>query len=264
MSGFFPQLSSGALTQFPMQRSRRKRSIANVLEDGTYYALADSGVSWLRWQLDYAALSDVEATTLAAFFEQNEGRAGSFLFMDPGANLLVQSETLENVAWVRNTLLTLRTGTADPLLTNRAATLTNTSPAALTIAQSMSLPGAATACFSVYGRCAAGGTVQLTRNDGASTVTQPFALRPEWQRIALRSVIAGGAGPCTFSLTIAAGYAVDIFGFQVTAQPAAGQYVATAAISALYPATAFDSDELAFRRTDYNQNSCQVRLISRA
>lgn len=264
MSGIFPQLSSGALTQFPVQRSRRKRAIANVLEDGTYYALADSGASWLRWQLDYTGLSDAEATTLGAFFEQNDGRAGSFLFADPGANLLVQSEALADAAWVRNALLTLRTGTADPLLTNRAATLTNTSPAALTLAQSMNLPGAATACFSAYLRCAAAGPVQLTRNDGATTVTQPFALRPEWQRVALRSMIAGGAGPCTFLLTIAAGYAVDVFGLQVTAQPGAGQYVSTTATGGLYPSTCFDSDELNITHTDYNRNACRVHLISRA
>lgn len=264
MSGYFPQLSSGALTQFPVQRSRRKRAIASVAEDGTYYALADSGASWLRWQLHYAGLSDAEAGTLATFFEQNEGRGGSFLFADPGANLLVQSEALGDAVWVRNALLTLRAGSVDPLLTNRAATLTNTSPAALTMAQSMNLPGAVTACFSAYLRCAAAGPVQLTRNDGATTVTQPFALRPEWQRFALRSTIAGGAGPCTFLLTIAAGYAVDVFGFQVSAQTAAGQYVATAATGGLYPATSFDSDELLIARTDYNQNSCQVHLISRA
>ena len=263
MSGFFPQLASGAIAQFPLQQSRRMRSIANLLDDGTYYALADTA-SWLRWQLTYAALTDAEANTLAAFFEQNEGRAGSFLFANPGANLLVQSESLENAAWTRNSLLTVRAGTADPLNTTRAATLTNTSAAALTIAQTVGLPGAMTACFSAYLRCDAEAPVQLTRNDGASTVTQPFTLRPEWQRVTLRSTIAGGAGPGTFSLTIPPGYAVDVFGFQVTAQPGPGQYVATGATGGLYPATFFDSDELNITRTDYNQNSCQVRLVSRA
>lgn len=263
MSGFFPQLASGAVSQFPWQQSRRMRSIANVMEDGTYYALADNA-SWLRWQLDYAALSDTEANTLAAFFVQNEGRTGIFLFANPGANLLVQSESLGNAAWTRNILLTLRAGTTDPLTTSRATTLTNTSAAALSIAQTISLPGAVTACFSVYLRCAAAAPVQLTRNDGVSTVTQPFALGADWQRVTLRSTIAGGVGPCTFSLTIPAGYAVDIFGFQVVAQPGAGQYVATGAIGGLYPATCFDSDELRIIRTDYNQNSCQVQLVSRA
>lgn len=264
MSGFFPQLTSGALAQFPVQRSRRKRSIVNVLEDGTYTALADSAASWLRWQLLYSGLSDAEAGTLAGFFEQNEGRAGTFLFMDPGANLLLQSEALDNPAWVRNTLLTLRTGTTDPLLTTRAVTLTNSSPTSLTLAQTVGLPGAATACFSVYARCVGGTVVQLTRSDGATTMTQPFAVTPGWQRLVMASTIAGGAGPGTFSLTIAAGIAVDVFGFQVTAQPGAGQYVSTGGTSGLYPATSFDSDELAITRTDYNQNSCHVRLVSRA
>ncbi len=263
MSGFFPQLANGGVSQFPWRQSRLMRSIANVLEDGTYYALADQ-TSWLRWQLDYAGLSDTEANTLSAFFEQNEGRTGSFLFANPGANLLVRSEALDQAAWTRNALLTLSAGTTDPLATNRASTLNNTSAATLAIAQTIALPGAATACFSAYLRCASAAPVQLTRSDGASTVTQPFVLGAAWQRATLRSAIAGGAGPCTFSLTIAPGYAVDVFGLQVTAQPGAGQYVATGATGGLYPATCFDLDELAITRTHYNQNACQVRLVSRA
>ena len=37
----YPQLTSGALTQYPMQKRRRPRTILNALADGSAIKLAD-------------------------------------------------------------------------------------------------------------------------------------------------------------------------------------------------------------------------------
>ena len=38
----YPQLTSGALTQYPMQKRRRPRTILNALADGSAIKLADA------------------------------------------------------------------------------------------------------------------------------------------------------------------------------------------------------------------------------
>src|ERR1051326_4423620 len=97
--GVYPQLGSGALTQFPIVKVRRARTIINTAADGSRIKLADCAGSSMEWRLRYRGLSDAELQALAEFFTQAEGDLNGFTFVDPSANLLAYTEELNDEHW---------------------------------------------------------------------------------------------------------------------------------------------------------------------
>src|SRR5664279_6021333 len=98
----YPQLGSGALTQFPVQKNRRVRTVVNRAADGRTIKLADPAAEQTEWLLTYTELSDEEAAALRAFFVTAEGALNGFTFLDPAGNLLASSEQLDNAAWQKD------------------------------------------------------------------------------------------------------------------------------------------------------------------
>src|ERR1035438_7018753 len=97
----YPQLGSGALSQFPVQKTRRARTVVNQASDGSTIKLADPAGAVTEWQLRYTDLSDAEAAALRAFFDSAEGTLNGFTFLDPAGNLLAWSDLLESLAGTR-------------------------------------------------------------------------------------------------------------------------------------------------------------------
>ena len=95
----YPQLESGALSQFPVQKKRRARTVVNRAADGSTIKLADPAAEVTEWLLTYTDLSDEEAAALRAFFNAAEGTLNGFTFLDPAGNLLAWSDQLDNAAW---------------------------------------------------------------------------------------------------------------------------------------------------------------------
>src|SRR5271154_2484239 len=106
----FPQLSTGALAQFPIRKSNSVHTVTNVLEDGTVLAYADPNSGCLRWDLSYAALSSLEVSALQSLFESSSGRWAPFTFIDPTGNMFGFSADLTAPAWQTQGLLTVQTG----------------------------------------------------------------------------------------------------------------------------------------------------------
>jgi hypothetical protein len=52
----YPQLTSGALAQFPILKRRRQRTIVNTLADFSSIKLADPFGEITGWELKYAAV----------------------------------------------------------------------------------------------------------------------------------------------------------------------------------------------------------------
>ena len=50
----YPQLGSGALSQFPVQKTRRARTVVNQAADGSTIKLADPAGMVTEWTLTYA------------------------------------------------------------------------------------------------------------------------------------------------------------------------------------------------------------------
>lgn len=258
---YYPQLSSGAAVQYPVNRRRTERAIVNTLEDGSRFALNDPTYAFLRWTLSYTSLSDDEVQILSAFFASVEGRLTPFSFFDPAGNLLGWSEALDQNAWQKSTYLTLESGIYDLLGTQRAARATDTSGAALSLSQEVDVPGAVTCCWSFYARGDSPATLQLMRSNGSGNASSTGLVNASWRRFSLVSALSGGDSS-VFGVQLPAGATIDLFGFQVDAQPGPSQYVPTVAAGGVYPKARFDSDTLTITAVAPNESQCDISILT--
>src|SRR5690242_7501605 len=109
------------LTQLPIVKRSRQRTVVNRLADGRSIRYGDPAATITEWQLQYGELGDEEIGALQRFFDQVEGCLTTFTFVDPTANLLVSSEALDGPAWLRGPLFAAGGGPPEWRLTNGGA-----------------------------------------------------------------------------------------------------------------------------------------------
>jgi hypothetical protein len=252
----YPQLASGALSQFPVQKRRRRRTVVNTAADGTSVKLADAAAEETEWQLQYSELSDAELGVLRQFFANTEGSLNSFTFLDPTGNLFATSDQLGEAAWQKAPLLTAGGTIADPLGGTDAWLLSNTGAGPQSLCQTLQAPAGYIYCFSVYARATQATTVTLLRG----TDRADRLLSSDWKRISFAGSGDPTAASITFGLEVPAGGAVEVFGLQVEPQAGASSYQVSTT-GGVYPQARFRDDELSFTSTDVNQNSTTVHII---
>ena len=255
---FYPQIGSGVVTQFPFQRQRQWRAITTQLESGELISLPDAAGGQMTWSLQYRDLTTAEAQAVSGMFSASQGQFGSFTFIDPLANLLGWSENLAGAGWQANEL-SISSGASDPLGTQRASTVSNPTAGSLQLTQTLGISGDYVACFSAYVRASAAATVTMHR-DGQQTAA---AVGPNWDRVLITGTGTAGAVQSTFSLILAAGQSVNVFGLQVEAQPWPSVYKPTSAAAGIYEETYFADDELTITSTSLGFSRASVNLISR-
>lgn len=259
---YFPQLSTGAVTQFPIRKTRSHRTVLTISEEGYRFAVPDEGGITIRWMLSYHYLSDEESKQLLEFFKAAEGRLQPFTFLDPIGNLLFWSEDPNHSVWQRSSFLQSVMDVSDPIGSSRAFRLTNGGAASLPFEQTVNVPGNVTCCFSVYARGNSGSSITLSRASGSAIHSSSFDLTATWRRFILSSTLDGGDESSIFGLTLNAGSSADLFGFQVDPQPGASTYVPTFDHSGVYSTTRFDQDVMTVTATAPNRNSCSLALVS--
>lgn len=250
----YPQLISGAITQFPIVTRVEARTVTNNLADGSAIKLADTNGGATTWQLQYAGVTDDEAAAIEAFFETCEGSLNAFTFVDPAGNLLAWSEDLTNSAWRPDPLLAVTGGAADPMGGTAAFHLVNSGNAGQGISQTLNAPAAYTYTFSVYAQ--ASQQTAFTMAIGAHART--FTAIAAWNRFVLTATGDPGASSMSFSIQCEPG-ALTIFGPQVDAQPSASAYGVGVA-GGVYANARFVDDTLLRTSTAPNQNSLTVKI----
>ncbi|HUB79159.1 MAG TPA: hypothetical protein VMB03_10200 [Bryobacteraceae bacterium] len=252
----YPQLASGALAQFPLQRRRQARTIVNTAADGTVIKLADAGAGTVEWQLKYAGLSDAELAALLAFFTAAEGSLNSFTFVDPAANLLAWSDDLSNAVWNAAPLLVLAGGSQDPTGGTNAWQVTNPGAAPQALTQTLTAPGGYLYCLSVYARADSAGTLTLLIGNNRYDQT----LGTDWQRIACTGTGDPTASSMTFGVDVGTGANVAIYGMQVEPQDCPSIYKPSTT-GGCYENARFRDDTLTFTSTDVNRHSATVNIF---
>jgi|SRR5579871_665909 len=251
----YPQLSTGTLTQFPARKLRRMRTLINTLSDLTTVKLADLHGATTEWRLEYAGLSNEEASALQAFFSSTEGSLNTFTFLDPMANLLSWTDRLDNQVWTTGSFLTLTGGVADPIGGANGWHISNAGAGPQSITQTLSVPGDYVYCVSVYVRASQGATVTVLlaskRGDRVAT--------GRWQRISFSALGDSGAESVAFGLEVPAGASLDIFGLQAEAQPAASAYK-SAKTGGVFENAYFRDDQLSFTATGVNRHAVTVNI----
>src|SRR5579864_6487218 len=180
---YFPQLSSGATGQYPIQKRCIERTIINQLADGHTVKFADAGAEQVAWQLTFQDLTDSEIGNLQQFFSSCEGELNAFTFLDPLGNLLAWSEDLSQAVWEVGALLQVSSGIDDPNGGTNASRVTNPTGSSLTVQQTLNVPGWFAYSFSLYVRGQGGASVSLFRQAGVASDDGSFVLQPGWNRI---------------------------------------------------------------------------------
>ncbi|MGA2275597.1 MAG: hypothetical protein ABSH00_18755 [Bryobacteraceae bacterium] len=252
----YPQLVTGVMSQFPIVKQRRPRTVVNAAADGSSIKLADPAGATIEWQLQYANLSDAELAALQQFFTDMEGSLNSFTFLDPAANLLAWSEDLTNAVWEAAPFLTLSGGVADPLGGSNAWQLANSGEGAQALTQTLNAPTCYTYCFSVYAFSSQPAAIQLQLGSNSAQ----FALNSQWSRIQIAGTGDATATAVEFGIELQAGAAVTVFGPQVEAQPAPSAYK-TGTTGGVYTNARFRDDTFTLTSTDVNHHSATVNIF---
>ncbi len=79
----FPVLKTGAVAQYPLDRSRRFSTEVLRFLDGSEQRFAQFGTALKRWVIRLELLDEAELAGVEEFFVEQAGRAGSFSFTDP-------------------------------------------------------------------------------------------------------------------------------------------------------------------------------------
>jgi hypothetical protein len=259
---YYPQLSTGAISQFPVKRSLTMRTVANQLPSGLTIRMADQGLQKVQWQLRYAGITDAERTSIEGLFEASEGQLNTFTFLDPTANLLAWSEDWTQAVWTADALLLVNGGVQDPFGNSNGMQLTNTAQATGQVLQNIAAPSSFEYSFSVYVRSNAPTMLQLMATANGQTFLTPIFAGNLWMRAATRVNLSVQQDGISFGIQLPAGAQVDVFGAQVEGQPQAGLYKKTIDLGGVYADTRFSADLLTFTADATDQNSCQLGLIS--
>lgn len=260
---YFPQLSTGATGQYPIQKRRISRTVVNESLDGARFKLADANAAAIEWVLRFQTLTDGERDTLAQFHGSVEGRLGDFTFLDPTDNLLCWSEKLDETVWERNLLLTVTPGIADPNGGTRASRISNTGSGPLAIQQVVNGPGWFHYAFSLQATSAQAQPIQLIRTTATSSQFSAYQIGPVWSPILLTGNSPGTDPAVTFGIQLPAGGSIDVFGIQVEAQIAASGYKKTLSNCGVYPKARFLDDALSLQADGPGQHSCQIGIHAR-
>jgi hypothetical protein len=245
----YPQLSTGALCQFPLRKVRRARTVSNRAADGSTIKLADPAAEITEWQLEYSDLSDDEAAALRGFFASVEGTLIAFTFMDPAGNLLASTENFSSDEWQREPMLTVTAGDGFWHVANGGG-------AGQALTQTLEVPGAYDYCLSAYARSTTAAGVGLII--GGQTAQRPIGT--SWTRVVAAGTGAADAESMRFGVEVPAGTTVDIFGMQVEPQNGASAYKSSTR-GGVYEGSHLASDDLRLVCTGVNRNSCRIHVI---
>jgi len=249
---FFPQLTSGAYAQYPLEKTRAARTIKNLLADGSMIVYADPGSSRLYWQLAFAELSGVEANALEAHFEACAGPVRAFTFIDPTGNMLVWSSDWNAAVWNKSGLVACVGGAADPAGASSAFTVTNNATISEDITQTLAVPANYHYCFSLYVKSAAPSSITLVRRGASAEAATTYNIGPEWTRLVSAGELGDAATTFSVAVRLSAGQQVTLYGPQLEPQLAPSRYRATSANGGVYPKSHWAVDNLIITATAPN------------
>ncbi len=259
---YYPQLTTGSLSQYPVRRNLQLRTITNRMLGGDNLRAADTEARTLSWQLKYTGLTDAEWVSIDQLFEAVEGRLGTFTFLDPTDNLLLWSEDWTQSVWSPDPLISLRTGAQDPLGGSNAMQIVNNAQTAQRVIQATAGPSWFQYCFSLFVRSDAACAIQLVVSTVGQDWTSPVNVGPSWTRMLCSTKLSTIQDGVSFGVQLPAGVRICAFGAQAEAQPGAGCYKKTTNLGGVYPKARFDEDKLSKTTDGPNQNSSAISLVS--
>ncbi len=226
----YPQLSSGAMAQYPLRKRRVIQSSVNTFADGSMIVSNINANTQYVWELSYTDLTSVDQTALQNHFTACQGPLNPFIFIDPTANMLSNSSNLTLGAWTSQPLLSVTEGTIDPEGGTTAFTLVNSSPVDQQLSQTMLAPANYQYCFSLYAMAATPTSLRL----GLNTQSQNYSLSSSWTRLINSVQLTDTEMSFSANIIVPAAQTVVVWGPQLEPQLSPSRYRATAASGGVY------------------------------
>ena len=252
----YPQLSTGALSQYPARTRRRTRTVRNRTEDGRIIKLPDVAAQTTEWQLQYSSLSDSELGALQSFFTAMEGSLNGFTFLDPCGNLLAWSDDPTQTEWQRDQFLTLTGAASDPNGGKSAWLIANSGGASQGISQTLNVPGGYLYCLSVFLRADQQTAVTLSLGALSASVSA----NTTWSRFSVSGMSESSSSAVTFGFALGAGGSVFLYGPQVEPQESPSVYQSSTT-GGVYQNARFRDDIFTYTSTDVNRHSTTVNIV---
>jgi hypothetical protein len=259
----FPQMTTGAVALYPIQRRRSRRTVVNTLRDGSSVVYADPDLADKQWDLECVGLNAVEWAAVEGLFDSVTGRLGTFTFLEPAGNLLAQSASFGASEWDNSALVSVVSGIDDPFGGTSGSRITNGGPTAGDVAQPLAVPGEFQYSLSVWARATVASSVTLFATTAGGSAERAFDLTGQWRRVVLPVGLDQVTELVTFGVRLGAGLTVDLFGMQVDAQPGAGDYQKTGANGGVHPKARFGSDVLTVRARGTDVYDAAIRIVSK-
>ncbi|MBL8237076.1 MAG: DUF2460 domain-containing protein [Bryobacterales bacterium] len=92
----FPRLKTGAVAQYPAQRTTRFSTQVMRFVDGSEQRFREFGGPLRRWIVQLTMLDEEEMDAMEAFFLAEQGGYGTFTFVDPWDETEYTGCSLEN------------------------------------------------------------------------------------------------------------------------------------------------------------------------
>ncbi|MDQ2843308.1 MAG: DUF2460 domain-containing protein [Acidobacteriota bacterium] len=241
---YFPQLTSGALAQYPIHKTKVGRTVKNILPDGTLIAYPDPSASRVVWQLGYSNLSSTDLAALTSHFNSCQGRLHAFTFIDPTDNMLVNSANLSGSEWLHSSMVQITGNSPDLNDGTSAFSLTNTGDASQDVTQMLAVPANYSYCFSAYALSAQPSTVGFVRQGSTTQQVDALPVGPNWNRIVSNGRLTDNGSTFTVAIRLAPGQQISIYGLQLEAQLAPSRYRPTLRQGGVYSNAHWGTDQL--------------------
>ncbi|HEX7363302.1 MAG TPA: hypothetical protein VF283_22660 [Bryobacteraceae bacterium] len=231
---FFPQLSTGALAQYPIRKATVARTIRNILPDGSLVLYPDSSASLMAWQFSYTNLPSNDWVSLQNHFSVCSGPVHAFTFIDPTENMFVSSSDPSGAPWQHSPLITFTPNAADPNGGTAAFTVTNTGQTPQEITQALTIPSGYQYCFSLYAISVQPGMLSLLRRGSVQEEIGQTPIGPSWSRFVSSGRLSDSGTSFTAGVSLAPGQQVTIFGPQLEPQISPSGYRPTTQRGGVY------------------------------
>ena len=260
----YPQLTSGALVQYPLRKTKTVRTIKNILPDGSMVLLPDSSTNRTIWQVEYSHLSFADVQALQSHFTACKGPLNAFTFIDPTGNMLVSSADLTTAAWQKSTLLQIQAGILDPFGGTTAQTVANFGQVEQELSQVLVVPANYQYCFSVYAASDEPTSITLFRRGLDSQQLTRMNVCSGWNRLVLSGRLADSGTSLSVGISLDAGIQVKLCGMQLEAQIAPSRYQQTAQVGGVYANAHWAIEELQITVQDTNSYATAVSIEAAA